>query len=489
MGKSRRKRGVDAGKVPAASGGRAGAGRRLGALLAGLVVVVAAAIAGLWWFNRPAAPTSNVIVFLIDTVRRDAVTCYGGRPGMTPRIDAVAADGVRFDQAVSTSGWTVPAVASLLTGTWPTIHGSEGKGLHITPMRTELPVAAELFKKAGFGTVGFATSAFVSPLLGVDRGFDLFDHEYSVNWQARRADTTITLAISQLEKRKNESTFYFIHLFDAHLDYDPPGEYATMYTGGRTEPKPPLSLEAVLDLRTGPEGLDPPTLDDQRYVRATYDGEMAFMDSQIGRFIDELKTLGLYEGATIVIVADHGEEFWEHRGFEHGHTLYDELVNVPLIMKFPSNVPAAVRTVPSQVRMIDIAPTLFELYDIDPPESFIGQSLMPFVRGESTTDLDAYCESTLYGPPRLALRGSRYKYIAVPTRQGLISGELYDWREDPGETANLAETRPEIASKMGAELTEWFRRNTAQAEGMSAVKPIDMHPDRIKLLRSLGYVR
>ena len=454
-----------------------------------MVVVVIAAVVGWRMLNRTNGPNANVIVFLIDTVRRDAISCYGGRPGVTPSIDAVAIDGVRFDQAVSTSGWTVPAVASLLTGTWPTIHGSVGKGLDITPMRTELPVATELLKQNGFGTVAFATSAFVSPMLGVDRGFDLFDHEYSVNWQARRADTTITLAIAELRKRQHQPTFYFIHLFDPHLDYDPPGEYAAMYTEGRREPEPPLSLEAVLDLRTGADGTAPPSPDDQRYVRGLYDGETAFMDSQIGRFIDELKSLGLYDPAMIVIVADHGEEFWDHGGFEHGHTLYDELVAIPLIMKFPIDITPAVQTVASQVRLLDVAPTVFELLDIDPPESFVGQSLMPFVRAESEEQLDAYCESTLYGPPRLALRGSRYKYIAVPGEHGLLSGELYDWRNDPGETENLAGRMPDIASLHRANLTEWYRRNTAQAKQMSTVQPINMHPDRIKLLRSLGYIR
>jgi arylsulfatase A-like enzyme len=452
-----------------------------------LAVIVAVAVWRPW--RGPTAPNANVVVFLIDTVRRDAVSCYGGRPGMTPRIDAVCADGVRFDQAVSTSGWTVPAVASLLTGTWPTIHGSVGKGLNITPMRTELPVAPELFQQRGFGTVGFATSAFVSPMLGVDRGFDVFDHEYSVNWQARRADTTITLAIAELRKRRDEPTFYFIHLFDPHLDYDPPGEYAAAYTEGRSEPKPPLSLEDVLGLRTGADSTAPPSPADQAYVRGLYDGEMAFMDAHIGRFIDELKTLGLYDRAMIVIVADHGEEFWDHKGFEHGHTLYDELVAVPMIMKFPADVVPEVKDVTSQVRLLDVVPTIFDLLDFELPETFIGQSLMPYVRGNTEEHLDAYCESTLYGPPRVALRGPRYKYIAVPGKHGLVSGELYDWQHDPGETENLAPSMPDIASLHRANLTEWYRRNTAQAQQMSRVQPVNLHPDRIKLLRSLGYVR
>lgn len=463
--------------------------RRLAVVLVALILVAAAAAVVLWLPGRDGAPTSNIVVFLVDTVRRDAISCYGGRPGMTPRVDAVAADGVRFNHAVSTSGWTVPAIGSLLTGTWPTIHGSVGKGLHITPMRPELPVVTEVLKRRGFDTVGFATSAFVSPLLGVDRGFDLFDHEYSVNWKARRADTTITLAIAQLRERKDKPTFYFVHLFDPHLDYDPPGEYRARYTDGVREPAPPLSLGAVLALRTGSEGTAPPVSADQTYVRGLYDGEVAFMDSQIGRFIDEMKSLGLYESSTIVIAADHGEEFWDHGGFEHGHTLYDELVAIPLVIKFPSRIERAAAEVDAQVRLLDVGPTLFDLYDVESPPSFIGHSLVPYVVGQDTSDLEAFCESTLYGPPRVTIRGARYKYIAVPTRQGLISGELYDWRNDPGEKTNLAGDMPDVASRLGADLTEWFRKNMVEAQQMSEVAPIDMHPDRIKLLKSLGYVR
>jgi arylsulfatase A-like enzyme len=457
-------------------------------LLLGLPIVVVAAV-GWWLWSRPGEPASNVILLVLDTVRRDAVGCYADRPELTPRIDDVASEAVRFSQAVSTSGWTVPAIASLFTGAWPTVHGSLGRGLMITGFRPELPVASELFKEAGYGTVAFANSAFVSPALGVDRGFDVFDHNYGVNWDARRADATITAAISELRRRRGESTFYFIHLFDPHLEYDPPGHYATKYTAGRNEPAPPLSLEAALELQTGVDGKDPPTADDRQYVRGVYDGEVSFMDEQIGRFIDELKSLDLYESATIVITSDHGEEFWEHGGFEHGHSLYDELVMIPLIIKFPDDVGMTLRVVESQVRLLDVMPTVFDVLDIDLPETFVGESLMPFVRGESNEDLPAYCESTLYGDSQIALRGSRYKYIVVLDNEAGYPGALYDWRNDPGETMDLEEMSPRVAEALRTDVMEWHRRNKALAARMSELQPINMHPERIERLRALGYIR
>jgi arylsulfatase A-like enzyme len=452
------------------------------------LLVVAVAVA--WWFwVRPTGPTSNVIVFVLDTLRRDTVGCYADRPEITPRIDAFAAGAVRFEQAVSTSGWTVPAIASLFTGAWPTVHGSMGKGLKITGFRKELPVVSELFKENGFGTVAFANSAFVSPALGVDRGFDIFDHNYGVNWDVRRADATVNAAISELHNRRDESTFYFIHLFDPHLDYDPPGRYATMYTGGRREPAPPLSLETVFELRTGADGTKPPVIDDQRYVRGVYEGEVSFMDAHVGRFIDELKKLGLYESATIVMLSDHGEEFWDHGGFEHGHTLYDELVTIPLLIKLPNDLAITPRVVEPQVRLLDIMPTVFDVLGIDLPETFVGESLMPFIRGETKEDLPAYCESTLYGDSQIALRGPRYKYTVVLDREGENLGTLYDWRNDPGETTDLSEQMPQIAETLRADLMEWHESNRAIAARMSELRPIDMHPERLKRLRALGYVR
>jgi arylsulfatase A-like enzyme len=435
----------------------------------------------------PAPPT--VVVFLIDTMRRDALGCYGHPANPTPNIDAVAAEGIRFQQAISTSGWTLPAVASLMTGTWPTIHGALGRGVWLTPVRSELPMAPEVLRTAGFETVGFANAAFVSPMVGMDRGFDLFDHRFTYNWDTRKADETIDAAIEQLRDRRSKPAFYFIHLFDPHLDYGAPEAYTRRFTGGRSEPPTPLSLEDVLELQTGPQRRDPPVEADIRYVRGTYDAEVAFTDANVGRFIEELKSLGLYDAATIVIVADHGEEFWEHGGFEHGHTLYDELVHIPLIIKPPAASGMGARVVTSQVRLLDVMPTVFELLSVEKPESFEGVSLVPQMRGEASEDLTALCESTLYGPSYLALRVSEYKYIHRLEENGPGEGALFNWKMDPGETTNLADQMPGVARELRAELVRLYTRNIDRAKGMSKPKPVDLSPKRIRELRSLGYIR
>jgi arylsulfatase A-like enzyme len=456
------------------------------------VIAVAAVIAlaaGLRLLYRPGPAPATVVVFLLDTVRRDALGCYGHPDDPTPNIDAVAADGVRFEQVVSTSGWTLPAVASLMTGTWTTIHGAVGRGVRLTPVRPEIPMATEVIKEAGFATVGFANAAFVSPMVGMDRGFDLFDHRYSYNWDTRKADETIDAAIAQLRERRSEPCFYFIHLFDPHLDYGAPAAYTERFTGGRDRPPTPLKLEDVLDLQTGEERRDPPVADDIRYVRGTYDAEVAFTDANVGRFINELKRLGMYERSTIVITSDHGEEFWEHGGFEHGHTLYDELVMVPLVIKPPAGTESAKRVVDSQVRLLDVMPTVFEFLTISKPASFQGVSLVPYMTGEADLDLSALCESTLYGPLYIALRGPRYKYIQRLDAGGDGAGQLFDWRSDPAETSDLSGELTDVADELRAELLRWSSENAARARNMSKPKIVDLSPARIRQLRSLGYIR
>ena len=434
-----------------------------------------------------AEPKDNVVLIIIDTARRDAFGCYGNSLKPTNNIDAVAADGVRFEQCISTSGWTLPAVGSIFTGTWPTIHGGLGRAVTLTPIRDEVPTAAEVLKNAGFETLGFANAAFVSPMLHLDRGFDVFDHRYSYNWDTRRADETIDVALEYIRKNRSKRNFVMIHLFDPHLDYDPPREYAFKYTRGRTQPALPLTMETCLQM-CEQNGEAPPRPENIAYIAGVYQAEVNFVDVQIGRLVEELKSLGMYDRTTMIITADHGEEFWEHGGFEHGHTMYDELLRVPLIVKFPADVIPVRRAVTAQVRLLDLMPTAFEVLGVEKPESFLGVSLLPYAMGTTDQALDAFCESTLYGPHMIALRADGYKYVHHLEEEG-GAGELYDWRSDPAERKNLADDQPEKMEQMRTELLRLYGDLLKTAGTMSKPAVVNMSPQRIKQLRSLGYIR
>jgi len=482
----------DASSTAARSGGRRssrqGKGGRLGKSIAALVIILLVVIgARAAW--RLTIPKHNIVLVILDTVRADALGCYGNPDNPTPHIDEVAAQGVRFDQAISTSGWTVPAVASLLTGTWPTIHGAFGKGtdLKFTVIRDEVPTAAEVLKAKGYNCLGFANAAFVSPMLHFDRGFDVFDHTYAYNWNVRRADETIDAAVKLIGEHRRDSNFVMIHLFDAHLDFDPPGDYATKHTGGRSDPPTPLTMDVCKALQTG-DGMLPPVPEDIQYVKGVYQGEVDFIDAQIGRLVTELKSMGIYDQTTLILVADHGEEFWEHGGFEHGHTLYDELVRIPLIVKLPGGTTPARRVVDDQVRIVDIMPMVFELVGVDQPPSFIGQSLMPLIMGEPAKPRIAYSESTLYGGEKLSWRAGDYKYIIdiAPIVENRV--ELYNLQRDPGETLNLVESEANIAERLHTDMLSFFQGIVKQSGEMSRPESADMSPKNIEQLRSLGYI-
>jgi arylsulfatase A-like enzyme len=466
-------------------------------LLIGLMVCLGAG--GAWVAVRgTGGPKHHVVLVIIDTLRQDSLSCYGNARPTSPHIDALAKDGVRFDQAVSSSGWTLPAISSILTGAWPTIHGALGKKTRLTPIRDELPTGAEILKEEGFATTAFANAAFVSPWLKLDRGFDSFDHMPAFNYEIRRADETIKAALGKLKGQLDRSTFTLIHLFDAHLNYDPPKDYGGKFTD-REVPSPyGLTMQQCKYWTVGgvkPE--DPstpvpaPSEEDIDYMRAVYDAEINFVDDQIGRLVAELKRMGIYDRTTIVITSDHGEEFWEHDGFEHGHTLYEELVRVPLIVKFPAEVGVRGKVIDAQVSTLTIMPTVFELVGVEQPDSFVGRSVLPLSKGESKEDHFAFSEGTLYGADKIAWREPPYKFIFDLSPEAEVKAELYNLDNDPGEQTNLVDSERETAMRLRKALFDFYGELRDRAERMSKPLAQDLSPAAVReafhQLRDLGY--
>lgn len=436
----------------------------------------------------PAPPT--VVVIVVDTLRRDALGCYGAPGDPSPRIDALAARGARFEHALSSSGWTLPSVASLLTGTWPSVHRALGKKTRLTPISADVPTAAEVLREAGFATRAVANAAFLSPMLDLDRGFEVFDHEAAFNDRIRRADESVDTALAQVDGCAGRPLFLLLHVFDPHLDFDPPAGFAEPFVGARREPAPPLDIRDVQGLyRAG--GKRPPAPEDAAYVRGLYQGEVAFVDRAVGRFLDGLEELGRLEGALVVLTADHGEEFWEHGGFEHGHSLYDELVRVPLIVQPPGGERPAVPVVDAQVRVLDVLPTAFELFGVEAPPSFVGRSLAPLWRGEDGADRPVWLEGTLYGGDWSGVRDRRHTYLRRELADGGVREELYDWRTDPTERTDLARARPELLDELRRTWAEQLEAVQDLAAGTRPGEARDVTPETTaafeESLRTLGY--
>jgi len=425
-----------------------------------------------------------VVLILVDTLRCDSLSCYGSaRP--TPAIDALAARGARFEQAISSSGWTLPAAASILTGVAPPVHQARGKKTRLTPISPDVPTGAELLSAAGVRTLAFTNAAFVNPLLGLTRGFEFESHHLAYNQDIRRADATIDAALAELAKADGRPTFCLIHLFDPHLDYDPPGEFARRYVEGLGDARRPLRWEDCSTVLPGQR--ENVSSEHAARVRAAYDAEVAFVDAEIGRLVGELERRGAR--ATILLTADHGEEFWEHGAFEHGHSLYDELVHVPLVIASGADQERS-SVVRAPVHTLDLMPTIFHLFGLPPASTFEGQSLLP-VRAEDRAARPLVLDSTLYGRDKVALRTERHKLILDRDPRAERPLELYDWRADPLEQHDLAASEPELATRLRNELEARLAAYAVQAKDLRPGEFQDLSPanqaEIQRQLDALGY--
>jgi arylsulfatase A-like enzyme len=221
-------------------------------------------------------------------------------------------------------------------------------------------------------------------------------------------------------------------------------------------------------------------------VRGTYLGEVAAVDRAVGRLVGALRRAGLWERCTFVVTADHGEEMWEHGGFEHGHTLHEELVRIPLLMRVPG---AAGRTEGGRVRIVDVLPTLCEAAGIPAPPAIAGESLLSRMRGGPAADRPAFYEGTLYGDNRIAWSQDGWKLIWDLDAEPETALEIFDLETDPGELRNLAAERPDRAGELGGALRSLVREITARARELPPAEPVRLHPQDVEALRSLGYVR
>jgi len=424
-------------------------------------VVVAVCLAGGWlgWRNgwplgRASAGRPSVLLVSIDTLRADHVGSYGYRAAATPVIDALAARGLRFEQAETVTPLTLPAHASLLSGTFPAFHGVRDNGSFY--VGDEVTTLAEALKAHGYRTGGFVGAYVLDHRWGIAQGFDHYYDDFDLSRfemaagldAAQRPGTEVVdHALAWLAGEGDQPFFAWVHLYDPHSPYVPPEPYRSRF---------PATLEGA------------------------YDGEIAATDAQVGRLVDFLTRSRRLENTVIVVVGDHGESLGEHGEQQHGFFVYDAAVRIPLIVAGP-RVPT--RAVADQVRIVDVMPTILELAGVGVPSAVQGVSLMPLGRGERQ-DLLGFSETWYpryhYGWSELtAVRDGRYKFIAAPRR------ELYDTQTDPGELHDVAASNPRVADALERALADMTAKLAIAA---TPQKPRPVEPDVEERLRSLGYV-
>jgi arylsulfatase A-like enzyme len=449
----------------------------------------------------PAAsgPDSRNVVFVTtDTLRADALGCYGNSAAHTPNIDRLAAEGALFLRAQAASSWTLPSHASMFTGLTVPEHGADNA---LFPLAADRVTVTEMLRSRGFKTSAVVSGVFTSATFGFAKGFDAFDDGITAPWRKlagasllrkvarlwprlnvdleRRAAEVVERAIPFL--RDGGPFFLWVHFFDPHADYDPPSPFRPALADGV---RPPFDGRGapLLDVNAG--RLAPPGPEDFKRLRALYDGEVSYMDAEIGRMREEIERLGLAKNTAIVLVADHGEAFLEHGRFLHA-SLYQEVLHVPLIVWAPGIVKPGTR-VTAVVRGIDLAPTLVELagvpWSVDRSQA---RSILLLADGRDDPPRFARSdrqETTHDGETRLWIESALlvwpWKLYAVPGRQP----RLYDLDRDPAEENDLAGRTPNLVKH----LQDFLARDGASAR---AGERHELDPETRSRLRSLGYLQ
>jgi arylsulfatase A-like enzyme/Tfp pilus assembly protein PilF len=435
------------------------------ALLTVALLIVAAVITA-WWLRRD--ERVNVLLIIVDTLRADHLGCYGYENAQTPTIDALALRGTRFSRVVASAPVTAPSIATIFTSTYPPFHGVRDN--EFFALNPTLPTIASVFREAGYRTAAFVGSAVLDKRYGFGEGFDHYDDDMSaefviygesyalereqVQGAERRAENVTNAAIEWLQKQGGRNPFFCaVHYFDPHLGYNPP---------------PPFR---------------------ERFRTSPYDGEIAYTDTQIGVLLGALTKMGVRRKTLVVFTADHGEGLGDHGEDSHGYFIYDSTVLVPLVFNLQGNITAG-SVIHTQVRTVDIMPTILDLARLDVPETAQGTSLTAVVQGleepTNVDDRDAYIETlhTLYSYRWHELQGirtARWKYVRAP------QPEIYDLQADPDEAINLIQKNAEEAERLENTLVD-LENELARGSGPFMAKRAKSEPEIVQKMKALGYV-
>ncbi len=394
-----------------------------------IAVLLLAALLALGGCGGRGAPPArpNSVLISIDTLRPDHLGCYGYERRTSPHIDRLAESGIVFEDAMSASCWTLPSHATMLTGLYPSFHGlqDDGEGLP-----ESIPTLAEELRRSGYRTLAAVSHVYVSSTYRLDRGFDRFDDSLIRGGAENpRAAETVDRALALFDGTPEGPFFLFVHFFDPHSDYEPPPPFDTLFV----DPSYAGPVDGRIQLLT-PFHVRVPALSeaDMRRIVDLYDGEIAYVDSEIGRMLGEMEARGLLRNAAILVTADHGEEFREHGSLGHGRTLFGEQLHVPLVLSGTALRGKAPRR-SELVSLLDLAPTILALAGAEIPSSMPGVSLL---EAAPPAERPAFGESIRYGRE---LRAARIAARKVIHRAEGDARDYFDLEADPGEKRPLRE--------------------------------------------------
>jgi arylsulfatase A-like enzyme len=444
----------------------------------------------------PPRKRPNLLLISIDTLRKDRLGSYGYDRGTSPFLDSLAARGVRFADFSAVAPYTLPTHATMLTGLLPPRHGAVGSTERLASER--LPFLPSILRAHNYHTAGFTGGGFVSEAFGFATGFDRYGlidpiapedddlANYHSVGRAVRVNNNLERAGDWIESRRGEQWFSFIHTFVVHEYVAPEADLAAF------DSKPDIDPERDYAkwLREGHWMKTPPTPQEVKHLSDRYDATIHYCDRMLKRLFERLEAKGCLEDTVIAIVADHGEEFWEHGSLRHSATLYEEQLAVPWILIAPGGPQGVVVT--DAISQADVMPTLLELLAIEIPQDLDGHSRVRLLNGDRRDfrDTPLFAQIATTFSRRVALRTGSKKLIENDLEspqqfKGKVATELYDLREDPGEQSNLAESQARDAEKVADALARVRQYLNDRSLGKT---PAQIDPVLRKHLQELGYL-
>ncbi len=427
---------------------------------------------------RAQAPLPPIILISIDTVRRDHMSVYGYERPTTPNLEDLAREGALAQQFIAVSPWTLPTHATILTGLPPAMHGLTA---HNAKLVRRTPLVAETLKDRGYRTGAVVTSTLLSPTYGFAAGFDKYEINISIDGQ-QAADRVRRWLVADAKT----PNFLFLHLFDAHYPYTPPPPFL-----GRFGP-----VDEYMQQKQAGNFFDfARWVETRRETRmptvvSRYDEGILYVDHVLGLFFTELKKYKVYDRAWIFVVADHGEEFFDHGGMGHSVTLYEELVRVPFIVKAPGGACGGSTIASGQIEQADLAAMLLDAATTDPASLACDETTgAPALVARHATASPVISETRTFGPLRFGARTparkmlspAKYRKVHMEAEHGY---QLFDLANDPGETADVY--APGAAPELERALESAFR---SEVDDATPAKKQRLDPQTIEVLKSLGYIQ
>ena len=427
--------------------------------------------------ETPPPRPRHFLLLSIDTLRADHLGCYGYDRPVSPNLDRFAREGARFDSATAPSPWTLPSHASLFTGHYPRRHGLLTAAQQIP---ADLPTLAESLQQAGLATGAIVNVGLLAAKRGFSRGFDDYRVVPPATDPAGSAPAIVSQALEWLNRPADQGSFLFLHVYDVHTDYQPASPYREQlvrpYSG---------AWEGTNDFLKQVRRSGQPAADaaDTQHLIDLYDAGLRQLDADLAALLEWLQDTPRGRETLVVITSDHGEEFLDHGGVLHSHTLYEELVRIPLIVVGPGI--KANHVVRGAVSLVDVMPTAVPLLTGSAPAATAGWNLGPWLRSEQTAPTrPIFSEADRWyamrdGQRRRMVRRDNLKlhWDSEETRP-----RLYDLATDPGERHDIAADRPEEAAALLRDLAPFLRPATADGEG-----DLELTAEDRALLEALGY--